>query len=452
MGNSLPSLRKLEVHLCRAFAHLPPSFSGLSSLESLSILQAETNRGELLAGPGCLTSLEGLGCVRRLKELSLSSMPHLSSLPASICGLSALTSLEVANCPKIKHLPEEIGRLELLEKVRISQMDGLKRLPRSLHELRRVRVLEVLACCGLTSLLWDEGLGNTLGGGSSSSSISSNVNGPTMGVSSTLLPSLQSLKMKELMLESFPPPVYRLTSLTTPKLVKMNRLLSLPDSISQLSQLQALQISHSGKFEALPETLGSLSRLTTLQLIGLESLQELPESLGQLKMLRTLDIIDCPMIMRLPESFPDLPKLQSCSLVKLGISSIPDDFWKLSSLLELAIKGLGNLGSVPESFTQLPRLQLLETSSCTALDLIFTSLKKMPTLWEWSISASDMLSERQARAIARRGGDSLGDEGEEEEADDSRYEYEEIVYENGWEERDREEEWGGWEEREEDVE
>ncbi|CAI5491440.1 unnamed protein product [Closterium sp. Naga37s-1] len=189
MGKGLRSLRHLLLLECTVLTHLPPSFSGLASLETLKIVHAKRVRGALL---------DGFGCLKSLKELSLDSMPRLSSLPASFSGVDSLTRLDVGNCPKVTVLPEGIGRLAELEEVRIFRMGGLICLPPALFELPCLLALDVRGCGSLSGVLGDEKVLRRTARGFVTTTGSSSSSRP-------LLSSIQSLKFKALNVESFGP-------------------------------------------------------------------------------------------------------------------------------------------------------------------------------------------------------------------------------------------------------
>ncbi|CAI7781092.1 unnamed protein product [Closterium sp. NIES-53] len=227
-------------------------------------------------------------------------------------------------------------------------------------------------------------------GGSLASSISSSS-------SSALLPSLQRLKIRSENVKSFGPSLGRLSSLTQLKLLGMNRLDSLPDSISDLSRLQRLKVDSSFILKALPETLGRLAGL------------------------------------------------------RVGISTIPDDFWKLASLQKLLIMGLKLVRRLPDSFTQLPKLEELEVSACQQLTRLPSCLGKMAMLRVCNISDCPLLSQQDMRWVSARRGEEDGEEGDgegrgrgdAEEEEGGGGDHAEVGMEEG-EEAWEEEEIGSW--------
>ncbi|CAI5997837.1 unnamed protein product [Closterium sp. NIES-65] len=123
MGKGLRSLRHLHLLECTALTHLPPSFSALTSLETLKIVDAKRFRGALL---------DGFGCLKSLKELSLESMPRFSSLPCfilwhSFTRLPKLEKLEVIICKKLTRLPASLLNLPTLRECDTSECPLLSR-------------------------------------------------------------------------------------------------------------------------------------------------------------------------------------------------------------------------------------------------------------------------------------------------------------------------------------
>ncbi|CAI7890200.1 unnamed protein product [Closterium sp. NIES-53] len=135
--DGLRHLRELILHHI-PITHLPASFFRLSSLEKVDLKGLECLRG-------CLP--EGFGSFTHLRELSLSSIPGFTSLPASLSRLGlTLTSLTIESCNELKALPTELGRLEMLEEVHLSHLDSLESIPRLLLKLPRLRELDVSSC------------------------------------------------------------------------------------------------------------------------------------------------------------------------------------------------------------------------------------------------------------------------------------------------------------------
>ncbi|CAI5469329.1 unnamed protein product [Closterium sp. Yama58-4] len=115
LGDGMCHLRELRL-VCNGLSPVPGSFSRLSSLEVLHIVYSEF-LGDCLS--------ESFNSFTRLRHLSLSDIPNLTSLPTSLSRMAlTLTSLKVAACEELKALPEEIGQLVMLEKLELSSLDG----------------------------------------------------------------------------------------------------------------------------------------------------------------------------------------------------------------------------------------------------------------------------------------------------------------------------------------
>ncbi|CAI7744398.1 unnamed protein product [Closterium sp. NIES-54] len=268
--DGLHHLRKLTLsHI--AITHLPASFFHLSSLQAVDLCGLQCLRD-------CL--LEGFSSFSHLRDLSLTLIPHLTSLPASLSPLAlSLTSLTVQDCSELKSLPEEIGQLQMLEKLELSKLDGLESIPRSLLKLPRLRELGVSHCKSLGGRRVDP----LVGGRSNCSSSSSNNNLECVEVE--VLPSLQSLTINDVSSEILYSSLVCISSLTKLRLECMPALCALPASISRLSNLRSLFFSNATCLKALPETVCRLSRLTYPCLHSLPNLLQLPEMIGRLKKL-----------------------------------------------------------------------------------------------------------------------------------------------------------------------
>ncbi|CAI7771760.1 unnamed protein product [Closterium sp. NIES-53] len=156
MGDGMCRLRELLL-ACKGLTRLPASFSRISSLEAIDI--------------GYNKCFEGFNSFTWLRHLSLSSMPNLTSLPASLSRLAiTLTLLEVVDCDELKVLPEEIGQLVMLEKLELSNLGGLECLPWSLLKLPRLKDFKVYDCMSLgKSSSMDTLVGGSSGGNNNTS-------------------------------------------------------------------------------------------------------------------------------------------------------------------------------------------------------------------------------------------------------------------------------------------
>ncbi|GJP37559.1 hypothetical protein CLOM_g21956 [Closterium sp. NIES-68] len=411
----LRSLKKLSLCAMRHLSALPASISGLVALTSLLVSSCpEIN--ELPADIGRLGALE---------ELKISKLDGLDSLPQSLVELPRLRVLVVRKCSRLKTIlgDEAVRGVEQGQGAGAAAASSVSGGCSSSSNSNSASSSSssssssaISSCSNSNSTKSSSSKSNSASSSSSNSSSasssSSNNNGASSSSSSNsasgssssssnsargssssssnstiassrsdigpLLPSLQSLELENLPFESLGPSLGLLSSLTALELSYMEHLSSLPVSISSLSQLQRLEIWNLEKLEALPENLGQLSCLSSLVLGFLDSLCELPDSLGQLKKLQTLKILFCSNLVRLPDSFPNLACLKRCTLQAVGISSIPYDFGKLSSLRFLELESLPNLQSLPESFLQLPRLEALDLVDCEQLSEIPPALLAMP--------------------------------------------------------------------------
>ncbi|CAI5457480.1 unnamed protein product [Closterium sp. Yama58-4] len=408
----LSVLRTLVLKM-RSLTALPDSMALLTTLQELSL--------HYLRSLTCLPQEFGQLALRELKFLECR---QLQQLPDSVSQLSCLEHLEFSICPRLTGLPVDLGKgMHALRHLLLLDCTALSRLPPSFSGLTSLETLKILHAKRFRGTLLD-GFGSL-----KSLKELSVVSLPRLSALPASFSGVESLTRLEVgkcpNVTVLPEEIGRLRALEEVRIFGMDALRCLPTSLLELPSLRALDVRACDAL-TLPETLGGLAGLRVLQLVYLYSIRQLPESLGQLKMLETLDIIDCFELMQLPKSFVNLPKLQSCSLVKVAVSTIPDDIWKLSSLKKLLILGLKRLRSLPGSFTRLPKLEELEVCACKKLARLPPSLQRMPTLRECTIRECPLLSQRATRGVpARReegeegegevgeGGDSEEEEGEE---------------------------------------
>ncbi|CAI5486372.1 unnamed protein product [Closterium sp. Naga37s-1] len=163
---SLVRLKRLQIRSTSLV--LPDSFCGLSSLEHVSLRGCDFSH---------LPS--DLGQLQNLKSLTLKTLMQLVELPASICLLSALTTLRdlairdsgrlkhlpqslsasrtlerlsLHNCQALSSLPDAMGHIPTLQRLDLIFLDALTALPDSLGRASRLRELKVVSCSRLVGL------------------------------------------------------------------------------------------------------------------------------------------------------------------------------------------------------------------------------------------------------------------------------------------------------------
>lgn len=149
--NRLPALRNLSFQLL-GLRSLPaqigdfPNLEGLalgynnlqalptelSNLKKLKYLAIHQNRFQTLPDISALTSLS---------DLALSSNSLLTSIPANVFKLTALTSLDLSYCP-ITTVSEDLGQLTKLERLDLDACQ-ITRLPASIGNLKQLKYLEI---------------------------------------------------------------------------------------------------------------------------------------------------------------------------------------------------------------------------------------------------------------------------------------------------------------------
>lgn len=146
-----------------------------------------------------------------------------------------------------------------------------------------------------------------------------------------------------------------------------------PDQAFRLSQLQHMTIDAAGLME-LPDTMQQFAGLETLTLAR-NPLRSLPASIASLSRLRELSIRACPELTELPEGLAStdasgehqgLVNLQSLRLVRTGIRSLPASIANLQNLKSLKIRN-SPLSALGPAIHQLPKLEELDLRGCTAL-------------------------------------------------------------------------------------
>lgn len=146
-----------------------------------------------------------------------------------------------------------------------------------------------------------------------------------------------------------------------------------PDQAFRLSHLQHMTIDAAGLME-LPDTMQQFAGLETLTLAR-NPLRSLPASIASLSRLRELSIRACPELTELPEHLAStnasgehegLVNLQSLQLVETGITSLPASITSLQNLKRLQVRN-SPLSALAPAIHHLPKLEELDLQGCTAL-------------------------------------------------------------------------------------
>ena len=149
-----PNLRELRLTDMDSLASLPEALSTLKNLRHLSVFQCGGGGGAARASStGSQHDLmlpRGLGSLVHLEKLSFCKS-RLTSLPAEIGNLRSLQHLRLTG-GDFTRLPDEIGRLRSLEYLDLGSCKKLKELPSSLGNLTELFSLEISCCPELASI------------------------------------------------------------------------------------------------------------------------------------------------------------------------------------------------------------------------------------------------------------------------------------------------------------
>ncbi|CAI6009736.1 unnamed protein product [Closterium sp. NIES-65] len=331
---SLVRLKRLQIRSTSLV--LPDSFCGLSSLEHVSLRGCDFSHLPI-----------DLGQLQNLKSLTLKTLMQLVELPASICLLSALTSLTLVHCHALAKLPENFHQLPNLRTIHLEALIALTALPESLGHLPALRDLAIRDSGRLKHLPQSLSASRTL--------------------ERLSLHNCQALS-------SLPDAMGHIPTLP-------DALTALPDSLGRASRLRELKVVSCSRLVGLPRLASAMCSLARLTLDGCAA-WVLPEDFGQLSNLVQLKL-SCERLTALPRSFGQLGRLQELRLhACYGLLELPAFFANLSSLKTLAIYGGTSLISLPPNFEQLPQLRCLELFNCAmpSLPERFGQLPKLEAL------------------------------------------------------------------------
>ncbi|TXG68511.1 hypothetical protein EZV62_003446 [Acer yangbiense] len=318
-----------------------PDLSGTPNLESL-ILKECTSLSEIPSSIQHLTKMESLylgGCV------SLTSIPNCS-------GLKSLKELDLRDCSKLKRLPELPNNLETLG---LSGCKSLVEIPSFFKYLSKLQSLDLCGCQSLMSILDLRGW-----------------------------KSLEYLGV--------------LWCLMLPKVPNSIEILDLIDTVIEApsfedhDSLDSLYLNNSSMLKSLPSSICKLKYLETLCLFdcsNIDKLPEIPPSISCLKRLDSLNFSGCKgenaVCLILPPNLLGLDNLRELHLSDCGITELPDNLGRLTSLETLYLDR-NHFQSIPGSIINLSKLRFLDISNCERI-------KVLPKLRYWtSISAVNCTS------------------------------------------------------------
>ncbi|CAI6003994.1 unnamed protein product [Closterium sp. NIES-65] len=419
----LASLKSLHITDRRRIALLPEAFTSLQALTHLVIeMHGLDELPQDFGNLRLLKSLNLIGCHLRgalpsefshmtsLKDLSLSSLPHLPALPASLPAITCtLTSLVVINCTRIEALPEDIGWLGSLESLHLSELPNLKSLPKSLFQLQRLKSLTLFGCSALESLFEDEDTGNALTG-------AAHTGDAHTGDAHTEDAHTEYARMEDAHTEDAHTEDAHMEDAHTEDahtgaaghdLAGRITLLEVPGHTGSSSAAGSCEGSEEGDtgvwlpslevlrlvnlpLQQLGPSLGSFSSLTRLEISGLHRLRSLPESISRLSRLQSLTISSADSLLALPETIGKLSALTSLYLTDaMSLTALPESFGQLKKLQSFSIDSSPGLTRLPESFPDLCRLEscyLCEVSS----QLYLPPNLLLLTVFRSTLSCNDM--------------------------------------------------------------
>ncbi|CAI7912499.1 unnamed protein product [Closterium sp. NIES-54] len=222
--SKLSSLSVLNVRRCTLLPLSPVNYRRLQALETL-ILVGLTGMRDFIA------AFEHL---QRVKTLTIRDSSDITSLPASLPRLPALTNLTL-DMPLLPVQPDDFGQLSELRTLVLDLM-SLTALPDSIALVTTLRELSLNQLLNLTHLPREFGQ----------------------------LVALEKLCMKSLhQLTHLPESFGQLTTLRELKFLECRQLQRLPASLSQLSSLEYLEINICPDLTSLPDDMGK--RLNSLR-------------------------------------------------------------------------------------------------------------------------------------------------------------------------------------------
>ncbi|CAL9004684.1 unnamed protein product [Prunus brigantina] len=357
----LPCLKKLSVSGCgvlhdqRATATSTTSTSlNYNSLEKLEIGDGcQTGLLSLLETKllsrlyiGRFNDIQCLPNINRLKSLTLSNCPTLSSFPED--GLpTSLTSLDIYSCRRLEFLPHEmLAQLTALDSLwLVNSCDSMRSFPLGIFP--KLTTLTIRNCENLESLclIEEEGAVENL----------SHLNHLNIEGCPNLV--------------CFPQGGLSTPNLTSLEVEKCEKLKSLPERIHTLTALESLRISDVPNLESIAEDGGLPPNLRYFSIENCERLRASSSSVGDycnwgLQALVSLKYLHSDEIL---ETLLTVTGLLPTTLHDLSISS-------LSTLKSLDGKGLAHLTFLRSlSITACPSLQLLPEEALQHL----TSLQKL---------------------------------------------------------------------------
>ncbi|VVB14958.1 unnamed protein product [Arabis nemorensis] len=260
----LVSLKSMNLDGCKHLENLPDTLQNLTSLETLEVSGC-LNINEF---PRVATNIE----ILRIAETSI------EEIPARICNLSQLRSLDISGNKRLKSLPVSISELRSLERLKLSGCSVLQSIP--------PEICQTMAC-----LRWLD-LDRT-----SITELPENIGN---------LVALEVLQAKKTAIRRAPWSIARLIRLQVLAIGNSSynpeALHSLCPHLSRFDDLRALCLSNMNMLE-IPNSIGSLWSIIELDLSG-NNFEFIPASVKRLTRLIRLDLNNCKRLQALPDELP----------------------------------------------------------------------------------------------------------------------------------------------------
>ncbi|GMY36387.1 putative adenylate cyclase regulatory protein, partial [Fagus crenata] len=419
----LSSLRILRLDATNIYS-LPASICGLSRLETLDLFgcnQLQSLPDEL---PSSLTSLS-VTC-----EL-------METFPSRLSNLINLKKLVFCSFGNLVEIPRDIGKLSQLETLTLDCCDKLRTLPAEIGAISRLKELVLLSCGNLQCIL---ALPSSLF---------------TICVESCpsleRLPDLSNLKnLSPLTLGDLDKlrEIPQLGELEYLDIVDCESLERLPN-LSNLKKLQRIYIVKCKKLIEI-QGFGKLELFTSLKIFGCESLKRLPD-VSNLGMLKHLSLYGCKKLVEIE----GLGGLKSLEILDVPFTSLERlDLSSLKNLKELKILHCKNLTEI-QGLEELESLGFLNMAGCKLIEKLpdLSNLKKLKILIAYfceklteirgleELKSLKLLDISGCKSIERL----LDLSNTRIDTNSVRAKYWETL---GWGEYDESEEWEGWESEE----
>ncbi|KAK8589082.1 hypothetical protein V6N12_023488 [Hibiscus sabdariffa] len=281
-----------------------------------------------------LVRIPDLSSARNLEEMDLFNCTYLLELP-SLYKATSLTSLDLGGCSNISRFPEVSSNVRQL----FLEGTAIEQVPLSMEFLSQLGALSMDNCvrlkhfptaiCNLESLHFLSL--NDCSSISTFPEISANI---------------KELNLAGTAIEDVPSSIECLSNLCILNLARCRRLKSVSTSIHKLKSLEIFILEGCSRLEIFPEILETMN-LGHLDL-SRTALKELPSSIENLIFIFELRLNNCE-----------------------NLVCLPDNLYKLKSLMVLLLGGCSRLENFPEILETMERLR--------TIDLSGTALKELPS-------------------------------------------------------------------------